>query len=65
MAVNRDNTALALSEDGSYTVSGVNVNDTVALSAAFTLNPTNSGLTVSESEITSRWYYKGESKRCV
>lgn len=60
--VNRDNTALTPSEDGSYTVDGVSVNDTVALSAAFTLNPTNSGLTVSESEITSRWYYNGESK---
>lgn len=60
--VSRDGSALTLSEDGSYTVSGVNVNDTVALSAAFTLNPSNSGLTVDESEITSRWYYKGESK---
>ena len=58
--VNRDNTALTLSEDGSYTVSGVNVNDTVALSAAFALN--EYGLKVNESEITSRWYYNGESK---
>ena len=58
--VNRDNTALTPSEDGSYTVDGVNVNDTVALSAAFTLN--TSGLKVGESEITSRWYYRGESK---
>ena len=58
--VSRDNTALALSEDGSYTVDGVNVNDTVALSAAFALN--EYGLKVNESEITSRWYYKGESK---
>ncbi len=60
VTVNRDTTALALSEDGSYTVSGVNVNDTVALSAAFALN--EYGLKVNESEITSRWYYKGESK---
>ena len=60
--VNRDKTALTPSEDGSYTVDGVNVNDTVALSAAFTPNPSDSGLTVSETEITSRWYYKGESK---
>lgn len=65
VTVNRDTTALALSEDGSYTVSGVNVNDTVALSAAFALNPSNSGLTVDESEITSRWYYKGESKNAA
>ena len=60
--VNRDNTALTPSEDGSYTVDGVSVNDTVALSAAFTPNPSDSGLTVSETEITSRWYYSGESK---
>lgn len=60
VTVNRDTTALALSEDGSYTVSGVNVNDTVALSAAFALN--EYGLKVNESEITSRWYYSGESK---
>lgn len=58
--VSRDNTALTPSEDGSYTVDGVNVNDIVALSADFTLN--TSGLTVDESKITSRWYYKGESK---
>ena len=58
--VSRDNTALTPSEDGSYTVDGVSVNDTVALSAAFTLN--EYGLKVGESEITSRWYYKGESK---
>ena len=58
--VSRDNTALALSEDGSYTVDGVSVNDTVALRAAFALN--EYGLKVNESEITSRWYYKGESK---
>lgn len=61
VTVNRDTTALTAS-NGSYTIDGVNANDTVALSAAFTLNPTNSGLTVSESEITSRWYYKGESE---
>ena len=60
VTVNRDTTALALSEDGSYTVDGVNVNDTVALSAAFALN--EYGLKVNESEITSRWYYSGESK---
>ena len=60
VTVNRDTTALVLSEDGSYTVSGVNVNDTVALSAAFALN--EYGLKVNKSEITSRWYYKGESK---
>ena len=58
--VNRDTTALALSEDGSYTVDGVSVNDTVALRAAFALN--EYGLKVNESEIISRWYYKGESK---
>lgn len=59
VAVNRDNTALTAS-NGSYTIDGVNANDTVALSAAFTLN--EYGLKVGESEITSRWYYKGESK---
>ena len=59
MAVNRDNTALTAS-NGSYTIDGVNANDTVALSAAFTLN--EYGLKVGESEITSRWYYSGESK---
>ena len=60
VTVNRDTTALALSEGGSYTVDGVSVNDTVALRAAFALN--EYGLKVNESEITSRWYYKGESK---
>lgn len=59
VTINRDNTALTPS-NGSYTVDGVNVNDDVALSAAFRLN--TSGLKVSESEITCRWYYKGESK---
>ncbi len=59
--VNRDGSALTAT-NGSYTIDGVNVGDNVALSAAFTLNPTNSGLTVEESNITSRWYYKGESK---
>lgn len=58
--VSRDNTALTPSEDGSYTVDGVNVNDAVALSAVFTSN--ENGLTADESTITSRWYYKGESK---
>ena len=59
--VNRDNTALTLSEDGSYTIDGVEVGTNVALSAAFTFN--TSGLKVNdESEITSRWYYRGESK---
>lgn len=59
--VNRDGSALTAT-NGGYTVDGVEVGTDVALSAAFTLNPTNSGLTVSESEITSRWYYKGESE---
>lgn len=59
VTINRDNTALTPS-NGSYTVDSVNVNDDVALSAAFRLN--TSGLKVSESEITSRWYYRGESK---
>ena len=58
--VNRDNTALTPSEDGSYTVDGVSVNVTVALSAVFTSN--ENGLTADKSTITSRWYYKGESK---
>lgn len=58
--VNRDKTALTPSEDGSYTVDGVSVNVTVALSAVFTSN--ENGLTADESTITSRWYYKGESK---
>lgn len=62
VTINRDNTALTPS-NGSYTVDGVNVNDDVALSAAFRLN--TSGLKVSESEITSRWYYKGESKNAA
>lgn len=62
VAVNRDNTALTAS-NGSYTIDGVNANDTVALSAAFTLN--EYGLKVGESEITSRWYYKGESKNAA
>ena len=57
--VNRDGSALTAT-NGSYTIDGVNVGDNVALSAAFTLN--TSGLKVGESEITSRWYYKGESK---
>lgn len=59
--VKQGDTELKPSE-GSYTIDGVNVNDTVALSAAFTPNPSDSGLTVSETEITSRWYYSGESK---
>ena len=46
--------------NGSYTVEGVNVGDKVALSAVFTSN--ENGLTVDESKITSRWYYRGESK---
>ena len=46
--------------NGSYTVEGVNVGDKVALSAEFTSN--KNGLTVDESKITSRWYYRGESK---
>ena len=46
--------------NGSYTVEGVNVGDKVALSAVFTSN--ENGLTVDESKITSRWYYKNESK---
>lgn len=58
--VNRDKTALTPSEDGSYTVDGVSVNVTVALSAVFTSN--ENGLTADKSTITSRWYYKGESK---
>lgn len=57
--VNRDGTALTAS-NGSYTVEGVNVGDKVALSAEFTSN--KNGLTVDESKITSRWYYRGESK---
>lgn len=46
--------------NGSYTVEGVNVGEDVALSAVFTSN--ENGLTVDESKITSRWYYKNESK---
>ena len=46
--------------NGSYTVEGVNVGEDVALSAVFTSN--ENGLTADESKITSRWYYKGESK---
>ena len=46
--------------NGSYTGEGVNVGEDVALSAVFTSN--ENGLTVDESKITSRWYYKGESK---
>lgn len=57
--VNRDGTALTAS-NGSYTVEGVNVGEDVALSAVFTSN--ENGLTADESKITSRWYYKGESK---
>lgn len=57
--VNRDGTALTAS-NGSYNVEGVNVGEDVALSAVFTSN--ENGLTVDESKITSRWYYKGESK---
>ena len=57
--VNRDGTALTAS-NGSYTVEGVNVGEDVALSAVFTSN--ENGLTADESKITSRWYYKNESK---
>lgn len=59
--VNRDGSALTAT-NGSYTIDNVTVGKDVVLSAAFTLNPSNSGLTVDESEITSRWYYSGESK---
>ena len=59
VTVNRDGAALTAS-NGSYTVEGVNVGDKVALSAVFTSN--ENGLTVDESKITSRWYYRGESK---
>ena len=62
VAVNRDNTALTAS-NGSYTIDNVTVGKDVVLSADFTLN--TSGLTVDESEITSRWYYKGESKNAA
>lgn len=57
--VNRDGAALTAS-NGSYTVEGVNVGEDVALSAVFTSNEI--GLTADESTITSRWYYRGESK---
>lgn len=57
--VNRDGTALTAS-NGSYTVEGVHVDEDVALSAVFTSN--ENGLTADESKITSRWYYKNESK---
>lgn len=57
--VNRDGTALTAS-NGSYTVEGVHVDEDVALSAVFTSN--ENGLTADESTITSRWYYRGESK---
>ena len=57
--VNRDGTALTAS-NGSYNVEGVNVGEDVALSAVFTSN--ENGLTTDESKITSRWYYKNESK---
>lgn len=57
--VNRDGTALTAS-NGSYTVDNVTVGSTVALGDDFT--PNEYGLTVDESKITSRWYYKNESK---
>lgn len=57
--VNRDGTALTTS-NGSYTINDVAVDSTVALSADFT--PSENGLTADESKITSRWYYKNESK---
>ena len=57
--VNRNGTALTTS-NGSYTINDVAVDSTVALSADFT--PNEYGLTVDESKITSRWYYRGESK---
>ena len=57
--VNRDGTALTAS-NGSYTVDHVTVGSTVALGVDFT--PNEYGLTVDESKITSRWYYKNESK---
>lgn len=59
LKVNRDGAALTAS-NGRYTVEGVNVGDKVALSAEFTSN--KNGLTVDESKITSRWYYRDESK---
>ncbi|PWM13365.1 MAG: hypothetical protein DBX57_07255 [Clostridia bacterium] len=57
--VNRDGSALTAT-NGSYTIDNVTVGKDVALSAAFALN--EYGLKVGESEITSRWYYEGESK---
>lgn len=57
--VNRDGTALTAS-NGSYTVDNVTVGSTVALGVDFT--PNEYGLTADESKITSRWYYKNESK---
>lgn len=57
--VNRDGTALTAS-NGSYTVDNVTVGSTVALGVDFM--PNEYGLTVDESKITSRWYYKNESK---
>ncbi len=57
--VSRDGSALTAS-NGSYTIDNVTVGKDVALSAAFALN--EYGLKVGESEITSRWYYEGESK---
>ena len=57
--VNRDGTALTAS-NGSYNVEGVNMGEDIALSAVFTSN--ENGLTADESKITSRWYYKNESK---
>lgn len=59
LKVNRDGAALTAS-NGSYNVEGVNVGEDVALSAVFTSN--ENGLTADESKITSRWYYKNESK---
>ena len=60
--VNRDGSALTAT-NGSYTIDNVTVGKDVALSAAFALN--EYGLKVNESEITSRWYYKGESKNAA
>ena len=60
--VNRDGSALTAT-NGSYTIDNVTVGKDVALSAAFALN--EYGLKVGESEITSRWYYKGESKNAA
>ena len=49
--------------NGSYTVDNVTVDSTVALGVDFT--PNEYGLTVDESKITSRWYYKDESKNAA